>query len=139
MTWRSKIWLAVAVLFTAINLAGAVFAAARVEVLHASTHVVLTLLGGYAIWRLVPGRDARRRWRRRETVSPGTPGELSDRLTHLEHAVDAVAIEIERVGEGQRSIMRSFVENAPHRAPGEGAAEQRKNRAQEPAPHERRD
>jgi len=139
MTRRSKIWLAVAVLFTVINLAGAVFAAVRAEVLHASTHVVLTLLGAYAVWRLAPRHSARRLWRRGEAGSPAIAGELSDRLTHLEHAVDAVAIEVERIGEGQRFITRSCIENASPRAPGEGTATSSEGSAQEAESRERRD
>jgi hypothetical protein len=44
-------------------------------------------------------------------------------LTHLEQSVDAVAIEVERIGEGQRFMTRLFTENGAPRARGEGAAE----------------
>ncbi|HEU4643769.1 MAG TPA: hypothetical protein VFS44_15030 [Gemmatimonadaceae bacterium] len=114
MDRRSRIWLVLAVLFTLINAAGAVFAAARREVLHTSVHVALTALGVWLVWLLAPGHGVRRLWRRK----PVMPGELSDRLTNLEQAVDAVAIEIERIGEGQRFIARSFTEHAPPRAAG---------------------
>jgi hypothetical protein len=139
MTRRSRIWLVVAALFSLINVAGAVFAAARREWLHAGTHIGLALLGAYAVWWLAPSRTARRRWPRREAVSPGTPGELSDRLTHLEHAVDAIAIEVERIGEGQRFITRSFVEHASPQEPDEGAAEPSESTIREAAPRERQD
>ncbi len=102
MTRRSKVWLAAAVLFTLVNFAGGVFAAAQGEPLHTSTHAGLVLLGAYLVWRLAPGREARAR-----------PGELSDRLTHLEQSVDAVAIEVERIGEGQRFMTRLLSERAP--------------------------
>jgi hypothetical protein len=135
MTRRSRIWLAVAVLFSVVNLAGAGFAAARGELLHAGTHVGLALLGAYVAWRLVPRRHAHRIWRQEATVSPPTvPSDLADRLTHLEQAVDAVAIEVERIGEGQRFIMRSVTEHAPPRPPGKGAEEQ----SGDAAPHEPR-
>jgi hypothetical protein len=39
-------------------------------------------------------------------------------LTHLEQSVDAVAIEVERIGEGQRFMTRFFTENGTPRAPG---------------------
>jgi hypothetical protein len=72
-------------------------------------------------------------------VSAADPGDLSDRLTHLEHTVDAVAIEIERIGEGQRFITRSFVENAAPQAQGEGGAEPSTSEPLDTAPRERRD
>ena len=68
---------------------------------------------------------------------PGLPGEFTDRLTHLELSVDAVAIEVERVGEGQRFMTRLFTENGVPRATGEGAAEQIETKPREAAPHVR--
>lgn len=128
MTRRSKIWLAVAALFTALNLAGAVVAAMQVEVIHSAMHVGLMLLGGYFVWRIiaVPGRGA-------------PSGELTDRLTQLEQSVDAVAIEIERIGEGQRFITHRFIEDHPPASPGEGAAEPIEIKPREAAPNVRRD
>src|ERR671922_2677779 len=96
MSRRFKIWLAV--LFTLINFAGGVLAAGQGELLHASAHAGLFLLGAYAVARL-----ARRR------TAP-LQHELADRLTHLEQSIDAVAIEVERIGEGQRFITRFFTE-----------------------------
>ena len=129
MTRRPKLWLAVAVLFSLVNFAGGVIAAARGELLHAGTHAGLLLLGAYLVWRLAPRRYAR----------PALPRELTDRLTHLEQAVDAVAIEVERIGEGQRFMTRLFAENGTPRAPGEGAAAPIDVKAREAAPHVRQD
>jgi hypothetical protein len=112
MTRRSKIWLVVAVVFDVVNLAGAVMAAAAGELLHAGGHVALLALGVYVTWRLTPEG-----WRRSTpTVSP-LERELADRLTNIEQAVDAVAIEVERVGEGQRFMTRAInKDRAPHAA-----------------------
>ncbi|MBK6489378.1 MAG: hypothetical protein IPF98_21560 [Gemmatimonadetes bacterium] len=67
---------------------------------------------------------ARRIWRRGSTI--GTPApmspDLDDRLIRLEQAVDAVAVEVERVGEGQRYVTRIL---------GAGAAEPIEARAAE--------
>lgn len=63
---------------------------------------------------------ARRIWRRGNTTPATMPAELGDRLNRLEQAVDAVAVELERVGEGQRYMTRAFSEG---RALGAGAAE----------------
>lgn len=63
-----------------------------------------------ALVLLVPSSIAmaRRIWRRGSRAS--APAELSpeidERLTRLEQAMDAVAVEVERVGEGQRYVTR---------------------------------
>ncbi len=46
---------------------------------------------------------ARRIWRR-QTVVQAMPPELGDRLATIERAVDTVAVEVERIGEGQRFV-----------------------------------
>jgi hypothetical protein len=117
MNRRSRIWPVLAVLFTLVNAAGAVFAADRREVLHTGVHAALTVLGAWLVWLLVRGPGAPRLWRRRAVM----PGELADRLTNLEQAVDAVAIEVERIGEGQRFMTRAFTEHTPPEA-ADGAA-----------------
>ncbi len=45
---------------------------------------------------------ARRLWRRGDSPEALGAADLSRRLDRLEHAVDAVAIEVERIGEHQR-------------------------------------
>jgi hypothetical protein len=112
MSWRANVWLGLGVLFAFVNLGGGVYAAAQGELLHAGVHAGLLLLGVYLMWRLVPRRSAR-----------PLPNELTDRLTNLEQAVDAVAVEVERIGEGQRFMTRFFTENRTPRAHGEGASE----------------
>lgn len=59
---------------------------------------------------------ARRVWRRGAAPNANAPmsRELDDRLARLEQAMDAVAVEVERVGEGQRFVTRVL---------GSGAAE----------------
>ena len=66
--------------------------------------------------------QARRLWKRPAAApAVGMPAELTDRLNRLEQAVDAVAVELERVGEGQRYVTRVFTEG--QRALGSPAAE----------------
>jgi hypothetical protein len=127
MIWRSRIWTVVAAIFTAANVAGAVMAAMQGEVIHTGVHALLSLIGAYFVWRLAPRRsesDAELEVEHRPgtTASP-TPPELTNRLTHIEHALDAVAIEVERIGEGQRFITRSFVDRERGPARGESSAE----------------
>jgi hypothetical protein len=94
MTRRSRIWLIIAWLFTLGNLGGAVFAARTNEELHAAVHVALALVGAVFVWS-IPRRA-------RHQQLPGTNDEMDRRLERLQQSVDAVAIEVERIGEAQR-------------------------------------
>ena len=92
MTRPSWLWRSAAALFVFINVAGAGYAATMGEPIHAAVHVAV-LLGAYLGWRLGP-------WARRQTPAPA---QLPDaRLEYLQQSVDAVALEVERIGEAQR-------------------------------------
>lgn len=93
MTRRTRIWLSVAGIFTVVNLAGAVYAGFMGEVGHAGSHVALTVIGGWITWRLMS---------RNRIVAPDSVPISEARLEQLQQAVDAVAIEVERIGEAQR-------------------------------------
>ena len=108
MSLRSMAWRAVATLFLALNLGGAVYAIARSEILHAGIHVgLLLLVGAHLMRQLAP--------RRADAISASSR-EFVDRLANLEQSVDAVAIEVERMGEGQRFITRFFADRGTRRA-----------------------
>ena len=92
MTRRSKLWRVAAAVFVLINVAGAGYAVAVGEPAHAAVHVAL-LLGAYLGWRLGP-------WARRQDPAP--PQLADARLEYLQQSVDAVALEVERIGEAQR-------------------------------------
>jgi hypothetical protein len=83
------------------------------------------MLGGMAIFFIgmpLAIAYARRLWKRGATaVSTEMPAEMTDRLNRMEQAIDAVAVELERVGEGQRYVTKVFTES--QRALGAGAAE----------------
>jgi hypothetical protein len=53
---------------------------------------------------------ARRIWRRSSAAVSALPQELMERITRLDHAVDSIAVEVERIGEGQRFVTRLFAE-----------------------------
>jgi len=90
---RVGIWKVAAVVFTVVNLVGLGMAMAAQEQMHAGIHAALSALGGYALWWL-SNRGAR------ELPSSAT---LDDpRLEALQQSVDAVALEVERIGEAQR-------------------------------------
>lgn len=63
---------------------------------------------------------ARRIWRRGAAAAVAFPQELADRLNRLDQAMDSIAIEVERIGEGQRFVTRVMSENG--RSLGAGAA-----------------
>lgn len=65
---------------------------------------------------------ARRIWRRGNSAVVSLPHDLSDRLSRLDQAVDSIAVEVERIGEGQRFVTRVLSENGTGRALGSGAA-----------------
>jgi hypothetical protein len=93
MSRRVGIWKAAAVVFTVVNLVGLGMAMAAQEQMHSGIHVALSLAGAFAFWRL-SGRS-------RETEF--AEGALDDpRLEALQQSVDAIALEVERIGEAQR-------------------------------------
>ena len=59
---------------------------------------------------------ARRLWKRGGQVISAVPAHLMERLAQIEQTVESIAIEVERIGEGQRFMTRVF---ARHAAPGE--------------------
>ena len=62
---------------------------------------------------------ARRIWRRGAATVASIPQDIYDRFARLDQAIDSVAIEVERIGEGQRFLTRLHAE----RGLGAGAAE----------------
>jgi hypothetical protein len=74
------------------------------------TMVVLLALGIPFVRALV------RRWER-EPLQPSVPPDVGARLERIEQAVDAVAIEIERISEGQRFTTKLLSDRAGEMAP----------------------
>ena len=64
---------------------------------------------------------ARRIWRRGAAVVSTIPQEIYDRFARLDQAIDSVAIEVERIGEGQRFLTRVYTDS--QRGLGAGPAE----------------
>jgi uncharacterized protein YukE len=58
---------------------------------------------------------ARRMWRRTPPANAPIPAALDDRLARIEHIIEATAIEVERIGEGQRFVTRLLTESEPAR------------------------
>jgi hypothetical protein len=95
MTRSSKLWRVGAVLFVLINVGGAVEAAVMGQTMHAAGHVALLVLGAgaYLVWQLALRA-------RRQNLPHARLG--SERLEYLQQSVDAIALEVERIGEAQR-------------------------------------
>jgi hypothetical protein len=102
VTRRSRGWRVVAAVFTVVNVGGAAAAILAGEPLHAAVHVGL-LVATYVAWRLV-------RRARRLDLPHAQP--VEDRLEHLQQSLDAIALEVERIGEAQRYAVKIVVERA---------------------------
>lgn len=63
---------------------------------------------------------ARRIWRRSAKVVAAFPGDIIERFTQIDQAVESIAVEVERIGEGQRFITRVLSEQGSRAALGEG-------------------
>jgi hypothetical protein len=90
---RPKLWFVVASVFTFINLAGGVMAAASGEALHTLVHVALTIVGAYWVARLASRSRLQTELGDSQTI---------ERLDQLQQRLDAIALGVERVGEAQR-------------------------------------
>ena len=90
---RTGIWQVLAGVFTVVNLVGLGMAMAAREQMHSGIHVALSLLGAYTMWWLST---------RRVSVEPTYDAMGHPRLEQLQQSVDAIALEVERIGEAQR-------------------------------------
>lgn len=83
----------VAAVFTVVNLVGLGMAVAAGEQMHSGIHVALSLVGAVAMWWLSG---------RRTSVGTTYAAVGDPRLEQLQQSVDAIALEVERIGEAQR-------------------------------------
>ena len=123
MTGSSKVWLVLAVLFALGNLGvPVIMPAVWREPMHLGVHVLLAVIGAYFARHLLRRRGAHGGSQPEAVAQRTAPSGFSGRLTQLEHSVDAVAIEVERIGEGQRFVTRVLTGADRVPAPGNGAA-----------------
>src|ERR1700730_6754497 len=93
---KARFWNSVLVLLSAGNLVSVWFAAQPGEPWepwHATIHAALAL--GFGLWAL-------RRMRPEQHRDPGLTALTDARLERIERAIDAVAVEVERIGEMER-------------------------------------
>jgi len=103
MSLKAKLWWTAAAVSVLVNGAGAVYALLNREWMHGGAHVAALALTVYLIAIFRPhGRST-------AADSFGLPDEdlapLSDgssRMEQLQQSVDAIAVEVERIGEAQR-------------------------------------
>ena len=73
---------------------------------------------------------ARRIWRKSAAAVTAFPKEFADRMIRVEQAVEATALEVERIGEGQRFLTRLLTEAEGVRAIGAASAQPIENKPQ---------
>jgi len=93
MFGRSRLWGVAAVAFTLLNVGGVIYGVMNADPAHAVGHFALQLVG-YVVWRLTAGL--------REDSPPVQPQIDERRIEYLQQSVDAIALEVERLGEKQR-------------------------------------
>ena len=86
----------------------------------------LVTVGVGGLWALLATVRQHRSWELRNRTTPGLRAgqveSLTERMTRLEQAVESVAVEMERVGEGQRFLTRVLGDARPA-LPAEPAAQ----------------
>jgi len=95
MWFKHRAWIPIAWLASLVNLGAVWFAARPAEPWHATIHALLALLLGLGAQRLTARQRAPLR---------AEPVLGEERVKGLEQAIDAIAVELERVGEGQRFV-----------------------------------
>jgi hypothetical protein len=107
--FKHRAWIAVAWLLSLANLGGVWFAARPAEPWHATIHALLAVLFGVGAQHLAARRNP-------TTVADVmTRQEIEARLARLDpqqvaQALDAIAVEVERIGEGQRYVTKLLTE-----------------------------
>jgi hypothetical protein len=99
--------------FGVFNLVFAMVVAFAGEMPHAGAHLAAALLGAYFAWRLAPPRSLESSGRLADSDLALPLAGASDRLSQLEQSIDAVAIEVERIGESQRFMTNLVAKKAP--------------------------
>jgi hypothetical protein len=93
MWFKHRAWIPVAWLLSAANLGAVWFAAVPAEPLHATTH---------ALFAVLLALGARHLMTRQQQPQPVD----DSRLERLQEGMDVIALEIERISEGQRYVTR---------------------------------
>lgn len=112
---KTRVWKVIVVLFVLANVGGAVFAIALAQPLHAILHVALSF-GAYLGWRRIT-QGKTEGPAPTDNLKPGTNEPLGTGIEYLQQSVDAIAIEVERIGEAQRFNEKLRAERGEKPAP----------------------
>lgn len=58
-----------------------------------------------------------KRWERNDAAKPTIPRDVSSRLERMEQSIDAIAVEVERISEGQRFTTKLLSDRESHAIP----------------------
>ena len=75
--------------------------------------IVVPLSGMLMVLGIVIGRPLVSAWAKKlenESKRPALPPDVANRLEHMEQALDAISVEIERISEGQRFTTKLLAE-----------------------------
>jgi hypothetical protein len=102
MWFKHRAWIPVAWILSATNLVAVWFAALPGEPWHASIHALLAGLFGLGAQHLAVRRKIAEQERSNRLPTP--------QPQNVAQALDAIAVEVERIGEGQRYLTKLFAE-----------------------------
>ena len=89
---------------------------------HNSPEPALLVMSGIFVLLLPLSIAMAIRWLRRgKAVIAALPNDMMERLSRLDQSVDSIAVEVERIGEGQRFLTRLLSDQGVARAIGAGA------------------
>ena len=58
-----------------------------------------------------------KRWERNDAAKPTIPSDVTSRLERMEQSIDAIALEVERISEGQRFTTKLLSDRESHAIP----------------------
>lgn len=102
MWFKHRAWIPIAWLLSVANVGAVWFAALPAEPLHATAHALAAVLFAVGAERLMA--------RRRSSSGDGALTIGDERMNRLEEAIESIALEVERVGEGQRFVTKLLAE-----------------------------
>ena len=103
MAERRKLWRAGFAISLIVNIGGGIIALIQGEMMHAGGHAAL-LAATFAFWPVFSSKSAPD-----EAAEADVP-QLDNHISHLQQSVDAIALEVERIGEAQRFAARKIQE-----------------------------
>jgi hypothetical protein len=108
MVRPKRLWETAAVIFSIVNVVGGIIAVIDGEMMHAAAHAIL-FAGTFIVWRGVTEKPIQQ--------DVANAPQLDLHLDHLQQSVDAIALEVERIGEAQRFVTKIVQQEAQQQLP----------------------